>query len=71
MLLGEALVDFTGKKDFLEVARRLADHIGSLFGPGRRREVPEHQELEIALIQLYRLSAGAGIEDLLLREARR
>jgi len=48
--------EMTGKKEFLDVACKLADHIGSVFGPGKRRDVPEHQELELALIKLYRVT---------------
>ena len=44
----------TGKRDLLDVARKVADHIDSIFGPGKRMEVPEHQEIELALIKLYR-----------------
>ncbi len=49
--------EMTGKRNLLEVACKLADHIGSVFGPGRRREVPEHQELELALIKLYQVTS--------------
>jgi len=46
----------TGKRTMLEVAVRLADHIDSIFGPGKRDAVPEHQEIESALIKLYRVT---------------
>jgi DUF1680 family protein len=48
--------EMTGKRNLLDVACKLADHIDSVFGPGRRHEVPEHQELELALIKLYRVT---------------
>ena len=48
--------EMTGKRNMLEVACKLADHIGSVFGPGKRHEVSEHQELELALIKLYRVT---------------
>jgi len=51
---GAAHFEVTGKRNALEIAIKLADHIGSVFGPGKRHEVPEHQELEMALIRLYR-----------------
>lgn len=38
----------------LEVACRLADHYDSLFGPGKRHWVPGHEEIELALVKLYR-----------------
>ncbi|NQU19954.1 MAG: glycoside hydrolase family 127 protein [Candidatus Nealsonbacteria bacterium] len=44
----------TGKRTMLDVAIKLADHIDSVFGPGKRDAVPHHQELESALIKLYR-----------------
>lgn len=48
--------EMTGKRNLLEVACKLADHIGSVFGPGKRQDVPEHQELELALVKLYRVT---------------
>ena len=51
---GAAHHEVTGKKNLLTVAIKLADHIDSIFGPGKRGEVPEHQQLESALIRLYR-----------------
>ena len=43
----------TGKTKLFDAARRLADHIDSLFGPGKRHWVTGHQELELALVKLY------------------
>ncbi len=60
---GAVHYQMTGKRDLLDVARKVADHIDSVFGPGKRptgdvpggrMEVPEHQEIEIGLIKLYR-----------------
>jgi len=51
---GAAHHEVTGKKNLLTVATKLADHIDSVFGPDKRHEVPEHQQLESALIRLYR-----------------
>lgn len=47
----------TGKSSFLDVARRLADHIDSVFGPGRKEAVPGHPEVEMGLVELYRATA--------------
>lgn len=44
----------TGKTRLLEAACKLADHIDSVFGPGRRQMAPEHPEIELALIRLWR-----------------
>ena len=38
----------------LTVVRRLVEHIGSIFGPGKRVGVPGHPEIELALVELYR-----------------
>lgn len=46
----------TGRRNMLDVASKLADHIDSVFGPGKQMMVPEHQELELALIELYRVT---------------
>ncbi|WP_161880592.1 glycoside hydrolase family 127 protein [Deinococcus alpinitundrae] len=47
----------TGREQLLNVARRLADHIGSVFGPvgeGKRELTDGHEEIELALVELYR-----------------
>ena len=46
----------TGKRDFLEVAIKNADFIDSVFGPDKRRGFPGHQEIEIGLVKLYRVT---------------
>ncbi len=43
----------TGKRTLLDVSIKFADLIDSLFGPDRRRDVPGHPELELALVRLY------------------
>lgn len=43
----------TGKRAFLDVAIRLADHVGTVFGPGKRHWVIGHEELELALVKLF------------------
>jgi hypothetical protein len=43
----------TGKRTLLDVATRLADYIDSVFGPGKRRDVSGHEEIELALVKLY------------------
>jgi len=44
----------TGKDILLNVAKRFADHMDNIFGPGKRHWVPGHQEIELALVKLYR-----------------
>ena len=46
----------TGKRSFLDVAVKNADFIDSVFGPGKRRGFPGHQEIEIGLVKLYRIT---------------
>ncbi len=46
----------TGKKKILDVAIRLADKIDSVFGPKGRKDPPGHQEIEIGLARLYRVT---------------
>ena len=48
----------TGKKKILDVAIRLADHIDSVFGPDKKRDIPGHEEIEIGLVKLYRATGG-------------
>ena len=51
-----AHVNGTGKRSLLEIACRLADHIDSVFGPGKRSGLPGHEEIEMALVDLYRFT---------------
>ena len=46
----------TGKRNFLDVVLRYVDHIDSQFGreEGKRRGYCGHEEIELALIKLYR-----------------
>lgn len=48
----------TGKDRLLNIACRFADHIDSVFGPepGKKRGVPGHQEIELGLARLYRVT---------------
>jgi uncharacterized protein len=46
----------TGREDLLEAALRYADHICEVFGPDGREGTCGHQEIEMALVELYRLS---------------
>lgn len=46
----------TGKRTLLDVALKNAELILATFGPGRRRDVPGHQEIEIGLVKLARVT---------------
>lgn len=56
-----AYYEGTGKRRLLDVMCRYADHIASVFGPGegQRRGYPGHEEIELALVKLYR---ATGVE---------
>jgi uncharacterized protein len=46
----------TGKRSLLGVAVKSADLICRTFGPDARRDVPGHEEIELALVKLYRVT---------------
>ena len=48
----------TGRDNFLRVAIRLADHICDRFGPAGQAAVPGHEEIELALVALYRVTGN-------------
>ncbi|MEE9502645.1 MAG: beta-L-arabinofuranosidase domain-containing protein, partial [Candidatus Aminicenantaceae bacterium] len=63
----EAVVAYTlatGKRNFLNVALKSADLIASEFGPGKRQGFPGHQEIEIGLVKLYRMTGDEKYLDL-------
>ncbi|SDW15932.1 hypothetical protein SAMN05518855_1001466 [Paenibacillus sp. CF384] len=51
-----AYYESTGKRVLLDVACRMADHYDSLFGRGKRHWVEGHEEIELALVKLYRVT---------------
>ncbi|MBP3964032.1 glycoside hydrolase family 127 protein [Paenibacillus sp. DLE-14] len=51
-----AYYESTGKRVLLDVACRMVDHYDSLFGPGKRHWVEGHEEIELALVKLYRVT---------------
>ncbi|MFZ5519009.1 MAG: glycoside hydrolase family 127 protein [Candidatus Zhuqueibacterota bacterium] len=46
----------TSKRTLLDVAIKNADLIDSVFGPGKRHDPPGHQEIEIGLVKLYKVT---------------
>ena len=46
----------TGKRTLLDVAIKNADLLCKVFGPGRCEYPPGHQEIEIGLVRLYRVT---------------
>ena len=51
---GVAHFEATGKRTLLDIVTRYADYIDSVFGPGKRTGYPGHEEIELALMKLYR-----------------
>ena len=54
----------TGKRSLLDVALKSADLIDEVFGPGKNMGVPGHQEIEIGLVKLYRITGEQKYLDL-------
>nr|HET6903761.1 beta-L-arabinofuranosidase domain-containing protein [Ktedonobacteraceae bacterium] len=59
-LIEAAVANFqaTGKRVLLDVMCRYADYIDAVFGsePGKKRGYPGHEEIELALVKLYRVT---------------
>ena len=53
----------TGSRAFLDIAVKNADLVCSIFGPGKRTDPPGHQEIEIALCKLYRVTGDGKYLD--------
>lgn len=61
-----AYFETTGRRRWLDVMERYVEHIRQTFGPGpgQKRGYCGHQEIEIALIKLYRLTGERKHLDL-------
>ncbi len=46
----------TGKRNFLDVAIRFADHLIDTFGSGQKHWIAGHQEIELALVKLFHVT---------------
>src|SRR5690625_433055 len=55
IVVAVAYYQVTGKKKFIEIVSKLADHIADTFGPEEHKlkGYPGHQEIELALVKLY------------------
>lgn len=54
----------TGKRTLLDVAVKSADLMVRTFGSDKRRDVPGHEEVELALVKLYRVTGEKKYLDL-------
>jgi len=57
----------TGSSALLDIATRLADHIGSVFGPietGKRIGTDGHPEVEMGLVELFRVTGERSYLEL-------
>ena len=54
----------TSKPQVTNAAKRFADHIDGIFGPNKRYDVDGHEEVELALIKLYRNTGERRYLDL-------
>jgi uncharacterized protein len=56
----------TGRRKLLDIMERYVDHIATMFGrgPEQKRGYPGHQEIELALVKLYRLTGDRRRLDL-------
>ena len=54
----------TGKRTLLDVAIKSADLIVATFGPGKKHDVPGHEEIEIGLAKLYQVTDKQEYLDL-------
>ena len=54
----------TGKRKFLDVSIKNADLICSVFGPEGKSHPPGHQEIEIGLVRLYRVTGDKKYLDM-------
>lgn len=48
----------TNKSNFLDIAIKNANLIDNVFGPGKNEDYPGHQEIELGLVRLYRVTGN-------------
>ncbi len=53
----------TGKRSLLNIALKSADLVCRTFGPALRRDVPGHEEIELALVKLFRVTGDRKYLD--------
>lgn len=53
---GAAHFRMTGRRELLDICLKFADHLDRTFGPGKKSDPPGHEEVEMALADLYRIT---------------
>ncbi len=61
---GDAWFRATGEVKLLGISERFARYIRSVFGPKGRRDPPGHEEIELALFKLWKLTGKKAYFDL-------
>lgn len=59
-----ALARSAGEEELLQVALRIVAHLRTLFGPELRHATGGHPVIEMALVELHRLTGDAGTLDI-------
>ena len=59
-----AYYEGTGKRTLLDIAIKNADLVAKVFGPDKRQDAPGHEEIELALVKLYRITNNKKYIDL-------
>ncbi|MDN5688323.1 MAG: glycoside hydrolase family 127 protein [Brachybacterium sp.] len=59
-----ALARNAGETELLDVSLRIVDHLESIFGPQGRAATGGHPVIEMALVELFRLTGREDIKDL-------
>ncbi|HPO16425.1 MAG TPA: glycoside hydrolase family 127 protein [Candidatus Hydrogenedentes bacterium] len=59
-----AYFNATGKRTLLDVAIRMADHMLEVFAADKHMDSPQHEEIELALVKLWRLTENGRYLDL-------
>ena len=54
----------TGRRNLLDIAVKSANLVSREFGPGKRTNPPGHEEIEIGLVKLYRVTGTRKYLDL-------
>ncbi len=54
----------TGKTALLDIMKKNAEHICSVFGEGKKRGYPGHPEVELALMRLYQATGDEKYKDM-------